>query len=410
MDRSITQSLAGDIGFVTLLVPQSMAINGDAMIDPARTLKSMRSPGRGRPGSDRRLAGWNPGHPWYCRGDRHRWRGVAHWWVARSVVEPLAELEQAIGGVGAGDLCIEVRSDVDDEIGDVARQLEVACTQMKQRINELEHGNVALEEATRMKSAFLAHMSHEIRTPMNGVIGMTELLATTDLDGEQRELNGTLHRSAEAAMAIIDEVLDLSRIEAGEMDLQARPFNIRTVAEEAARIVSDKAQVKKLDVYVVVADPAIDHLLIGDERRVEQILLNLLSNAIKYTDRGHVRVQLDVVADSDDDMHVGLAVSDTGIGLDAADVERIFEPYVQAERKATSGFSGSGLGLSICRELARLMGASISVVRTRPRGDIPDDAADAEGQAFELAEVAEPGPSAAGVRVTTCWRETWTAC
>ena len=282
----------------------------------------------------------------------------SRWW--RSARQMTGAAEQ----IASGDLSEPIPISGDGEWQRATKAVEGLRASLVDRIRTLESGNRELQQASRLKSSFLANMSHEIRTPMSGVIGMTELLATTSLDHEQRDLTGTLHRSAESVLHIIEDVLDLSRIESGEMTLAAESFNLRWVMEECARMVAERAQAKGLDVYVQL-DTSLRYEFLGDPARIQQIVLNLLTNAVKYTDMGHVQLQVTVLGESSGQCDLRIAVVDTGVGLAAEEHERIFDPYVRGE---FAGGSGSGLGLTISRQLARLMGSDIVVDTGARRG------------------------------------------
>ena len=242
------------------------------------------------------------------------------------------------------------------------RRLE---SQVELRTRELTESNRQLADAVQAKSNFLDRMSHELRTPMNGVVGMTELLARTPLSSTQARLTDTIRSSARVLLQIVNDLLDLSKINAGKIALEELPFDLGQVLEECTSLFAGAAQAKGIE--LIVWPPAREHCsLLGDALRVRQILMNLIGNAVKFTARGEVIVKADVHAAAPGGASLEISVSDTGIGMDAATIGKIFEPFTQADESTTRRFGGSGLGLAICRELAQLMGGSIGV-ESRPQ-------------------------------------------
>ncbi len=227
----------------------------------------------------------------------------------------------------------------------------------------LRRAKEVAEESARAKGIFLATMSHELRTPMNGVLGCTQLLQDTTLTDAQRQLLQTMHRSAEALLALVNDILDFSKIEAGKMSLETADVHLRSLVEDVVTLVSELAKKKALELTVDVA-PDVPESLRGDPVRLRQILFNLVGNAIKFTERGRVAVSVTLQpspAHLPDSILLGWSIADTGIGMTGEQQARLFQAYSQAETSTARKFGGTGLGLMICRQLVELMGGEIAV-------------------------------------------------
>ncbi len=233
-------------------------------------------------------------------------------------------------------------------------------TDRKQAEIELVEANVRVMQAARAKEAFLATMSHEIRTPLNGVLGMTNLLAETDLNDEQRDHLRLIHASGDTLLRLIDDVLDFSKIESGHMTLESVPVEVVMVAEEAIELVADKARAKDLALLFDM-DENVPFYILGDATRLRQILLNLLANAIKFTATGEIKLLMSARNGGDGKIILEGRVRDTGIGIPANRADKLFQPFTQVDASTTRKYGGTGLGLAICKRLTALMGGDIRV-------------------------------------------------
>jgi signal transduction histidine kinase len=227
------------------------------------------------------------------------------------------------------------------------------------------HARDEAVSATQVKTQFLANMSHEIRTPLNGVMGMNSLLLMTELTDEQRGFAETVQVAAEALMGLLNDILDISKLESGKVELEAIAFDLRTVVREVVGLLGPRAMEK--GIYLIADCARASIPLCGDPHRIRQILLNLGSNAVKFTDQGSVAVVAGVEPLDDGRARMRVEVRDTGIGIAAAVKPRLFKTFQQADGSITRRYGGSGLGLSICRQLVEVMEGQIGV-DDNPRG------------------------------------------
>jgi signal transduction histidine kinase/CheY-like chemotaxis protein len=241
---------------------------------------------------------------------------------------------------------------------ETARQRDLAARDRARA--DLVQAMEAAQAANQAKSEFLANMSHEIRTPMNGVLGMLGMLLDRELGETEREYAATAQRSARALLDVINDILDLSRVEAGRLALEPVPFDLRAVIEDV--VAQAAVQARDKDLELLVRYPSeVPSRFVGDDGRIRQILVNLVGNAVKFTSRGHVAVDVARVGEGDGVVTLELAVADTGVGIPAAAQQIIFEKFQQADGSTTRLYGGSGLGLAIVRELVGLMGGRVGV-------------------------------------------------
>jgi|HubBroStandDraft_1064217.scaffolds.fasta_scaffold02253_2 two-component system sensor histidine kinase/response regulator len=251
------------------------------------------------------------------------------------------------------------------ELCEIRDRLESQATALAGLADDLSVARDEAERANRLKSEFLAMMSHEVRTPMNGIIGLNSLLLGTKLGADQRKFAEAVRVSAQSLLTILNDILDVSKLESGKFDLEAIEIDLEELAEDAVELLSPPAHEKGLEIALHIA-PAARRPLIGDPTRLRQVLLNLLSNAVKFTDRGAVGLEIEAAAEGSR-LRVRFAIADTGIGVRDEDKPKLFRKFEQADGSITRRFGGTGLGLNISKQLVELMGGTICVA-DRPGG------------------------------------------
>ena len=303
------------------------------------------------------------------------------WWISVALTRPLQTLVTATRDIRAGNYDIDLVSGGGDEIGTLESAFILMTMEIRRKVAELiesealqrrylreslakqgqiEQALQQAEGATTAKSEFLANMSHEIRTPLNAILGFSQLLQAAPLEGLHREYMVNLRQAGESLLRILNDVLDYSKMEAGQLELVNEHFDLKELLSAVAQLFSFQLLEKSLSLRVLVDDAVPTHLL-GDALRLRQILINLVSNAIKFTERGAIDVTVNCPQSTDKSLTLKFSVIDSGIGMDEQQVSRIFASFAQADSSITRRFGGTGLGLSICRQLVGLMGGVISV-------------------------------------------------
>ncbi|MEH6564479.1 MAG: ATP-binding protein [Halopseudomonas sp.] len=246
-------------------------------------------------------------------------------------------------------------------------ELQETNAQLRRSNQDLEYSREEALDMARARSAFLANMSHEIRTPINGLLGMIGLTLDSPLNNEQKQQLSIAYDSGKVLVALLNDILDLSKFEAGKLQLERIPFDLGALLEETASLLSQNAGKQDIELTCRI-DPRLPGMLLGDPTRIRQIVSNLLSNALKFTEQGHVALTLGLERGGTADQHVRITVSDSGIGIAEDALESIFSPFTQADAHISRRFGGTGLGLALCKSLTDAMAGDLTVTSTLGQG------------------------------------------
>ena len=291
---------------------------------------------------------------------------VEYFWLNRQIRKPLADLDKATEKLSQGDFTAPLPKFSRDELGRLSHHFDIMRKNLLSAQDKLKKKTGEAMAASQAKSDFVAVMSHEIRTPMNGIVGMTQLLKETRLDDDQTEITELMDSACQSLLSIVNNILDISKVESGKMPLNPIEFNLEYLLHNAVKQVLLKADEKRVEVimdYEVTCPKALK----GDAGKIRQICLNLLSNAVKFTEQGHVLLKVRCVKEqggqkeTKEQVDLTITVADTGVGIPQEQQHSVFDAFVQADASSTRAYGGTGLGLAISKQLAKLMNGTLTM-------------------------------------------------
>lgn len=293
--------------------------------------------------------------------------GTAYWSI--TTLTPVLNEQNEVEKIISIDSDITLRKKMEEQLKLANRIAENSLIKGNRALSELTLAKQALEESMRAKEQFLAHISHEIRTPMNGIIGLTDILLKSDLQTEQREYLQAIKRSGDTLMVVINDILDLSKIEAGKMTFEEIPFRINNILNPLIDLFLPKARQKNIRIIKNVSHD-FPEILMGDPLRLNQVIMNLVSNAVKFTEKGYIEISAAATKHSETEIKATIRVKDTGLGIQKSKIPSLFLDFTQAGSDVTRKYGGTGLGLSISKRLVELQGGSVSVESEEGKGSI----------------------------------------